>query len=152
MHTLKIFSLLFVMIIAISSCSLHKNGVATSHPFLNLQMQDMEYIKDVEDTTVQSYFLGVIPIGGKRYRKGHVNANVLTLTSFSNKRGMNNALYNILKKVPDADFVVPVYQYVQLDRMFLGRKEYIALRVKAFRLKSVSPDSINTNNPIDSIR
>lgn len=153
MHTLKIFSLLLLLIAGISSCSIHKNGVATGNPFLNLQMQDMEYIKDVVDTTVQSYFLWVIPYGGQKFKRGYVKANVLSLTNFRSNRGLNNALHNVLKKVPDADFVVPVYQYIKVDRMFLGKKEYIALRVKAFRLKSINTDStLIKNNPTDSIR
>jgi hypothetical protein len=113
-----------------------------------MEWEDMEYVKDVQDSTVQSYLLGFIPVGGTRFRKGSVNANVINISTFSRKRGVRNAIYNVIKKVPDADFVVPTYQSTKIDRMFLGKKEYVTLRVKAFRIKSKALEVI----PADSIK
>lgn len=152
MQTFKILTLVIILLVSVSSCSIQKNGATAGNSILNLQMQDMEYIKDVQDTTVQTYFLGLLPIGGQRNKRGYVNTNVLTLNGFTRKRGLKNALYDIMKEVPDADFIVPVHQSVQIDKMFLGKKEYIALRVKAFRLKSVGLDSTATSLPSDTIK
>ncbi len=49
---------------------------------------------------------------------------------------MSSTFLLSVEKAPDADFVIPTYQSTKIDRMFLGRKEYITLRVKAFRIKS----------------
>jgi len=130
------------------SCSVHSTGLSAQRPFINIEWEDMEYVRDVQDTTVQSYLLGFIPVGGTRFRKGSVDGNVINISAFSRKRGMRNAIYNIIQKAPDADFVIPTYQFTKVDRMFLGRKEYITLRVKAFRIKSKEVEV----TPADSIK
>lgn len=122
--------------LTIVSCSVHSTGISAQRPFINMEWEDMEYVRDVQDTTAQSYLLGVIPIGGTRFRKGSIDGNVINISTFSRKRGMRNAIYNIIQKAPDADFFIPTYQFTKIDRMFLGRKEYVTLRVKAFRIKS----------------
>jgi hypothetical protein len=113
-----------------------------------MEWEDMEYVKDVQDTTVQSYLLGFIPVGGPRLRRGSLDGNVMNITNFSRKRGMRNAIYNIIQKTPDADFVIPTYQFTRIDRMFLGKKEYLTLRVKAFRIKSKFPEVITPSDTI----
>ena len=150
MSIIKPISIFLLLISITTACTINKRSIATSPSLLNLQMQDMEYIKDVQDSTVQAYLLGSFAVGGKRNKFGQIRTNVLNLTYFPMKRGMDNTLYKILKQVPDADFIVPVYQTVRIDKMFLGRREYTTLRVKAFRLKTVTKD--NTAIQIDSIK
>ncbi len=148
MNFIKTSCILLLAALAITSCSIHSTGLNAQRPFINLEWEDMEYVRDVQDTTVQSYLLGFIPVGGTRFRKGSVDGNVINISTFSRKRGMRNAIYNIIQKAPDADFVIPTYQLTKIDRMFLGRKEYITLRVKAFRIKNKAVEVI----PADSIK
>lgn len=147
MNFIKTSCILLLATLTITSCSVHSSGLLSQRPFVNMEWEDMEYVKDVQDTTVQSYLLGFIPIGGTRFRKGSVDGNVINISAFSRKRGVRNAIYNIIQKAPDADFVVPTYQFTKIDRMFLGKKEYVTLRVKAFRIKSKTgeemPDDSN---------
>jgi hypothetical protein len=136
MNFIKTSCILLLATLTIVSCSVHSTGISAQRPFINMEWEDMEYVRDVQDTTVQSYLLGVIPIGGTRFRKGSIDGNVINISAFSRKRGMRNAIYNVIQKAPDADFFIPTYQFTKIDRMFLGRKEYVTLRVKAFRIKS----------------
>lgn len=148
MNFIKTSFILLLVSLTVISCSIHKTGITAQKPFIDMKWEDMEYIKDVQDTTVQSYLLGFIPIGGTRFRKGSVDANVINISAFSRRRGMRNAIYNIIQKAPDADFVIPTYQFTRIDRMFLGKKEYITLRVKAFRIKSKQVEV----TPVDTIK
>lgn len=143
MNAIKSSILLLLALLTVASCSVHKTQLYEQHPFINMKWEDMEYVRDVQDTTVQSYLLGFIPIGGNRFRKASlVNANIINLPSIRQRRGLRNALYNIIQQTPDADFVIPTYQYSRIDRMFLGKKEYLTLRVKAFRIKSKEPEVV----------
>lgn len=136
MNFIKTSCILLLASLLLFSCSIHTTGLGSQRPFINMEWEDMEYVRDVQDTTVQSYLLGIIPIGGTRLRRGSIDGNVINISTLSRKRGMRNAIYNIIQKTPDADFVIPTYQFTKIDRMFLGRKEYVTLRVKAFRIKS----------------
>lgn len=156
MNFIKTSCILLLASLTVISCSVHKTGLSAQRPFVNIEWEDMEYVKDVQDTTVQSYLLGFIPVGGNRFRRGSIDGNVINIATFSNKRGMRNAIYNIIQKTSDADFIIPTYQFTKIDRMFLGKKEYITLRVKAFRIKSKSVELIIPSDtiiiPSDTIR
>lgn len=100
-------------------------------------MDDLEYIGEISGTTRQSYLLGIIPVGGRRLHHANIaigSTGILNL-NFQN-RGFRNALYDALQTVPDADFVLPLTVHTTIDRMFLGRKETVKLRAKAFRIKT----------------
>lgn len=126
------------IVFGIQSCTVYQSGTALNKPFIDLRYNNMEYVKDIEGSTVQTYFL-IFPIGGKRYKRGYPATNVINLTEFNNKRGMRGALYDALQQAPDADFVIPVQQTVKIERMFLGKREYLNVRLKAFRIQTKLP-------------
>jgi hypothetical protein len=96
----------------------------------------MQYLKEVTGTAVQSYVMG-LPYGGEKNKKAAVsNIAGNILGADLRNRGYNNALYNALHKLPDADFIMPIIMEVKTDRMFLGRQDSIIVRVKAFKLKA----------------
>jgi len=99
---------------------------------VNLTMDNLEYVGDVTGSATQYYALG-IPVGGRKYYTASVGG--LNLTSVVS-RGYNNALYDALMQKPDADFVLPLATEEKSNRMFLGRKQMITVRAKAFKIKS----------------
>lgn len=132
------------IVISIQSCTIYKNGTAVNKPFIDLRYDNMEYVKDIEGSTVQTYFL-FFPVGGKRYKRGYPVTNVINLTDINTKRGMRGALYDALQQAPDADFVIPVQQTIKVERMFLGRREYLDIRLKAFRIQTKLPATDTTS-------
>lgn len=124
------------VVVIISSCAVNKVNV-TSAPLqsqINFEMSDLEFVKEVEGTAVQSYFVG-LPIGGEnKYKKINTSQNYWNVVNGKN-RGVNNALYNALKDSKDIDFVLPVSMEIESDRMFLGRQDSVIVRLKAFKLK-----------------
>jgi hypothetical protein len=96
----------------------------------------MQYLKEVTGTATQSYVMG-LPYGGEKYRQASVSNMAGNLIGANLRtRGLNNALYNALQQVPDADFIMPINLEVKSDRMFLGRQDSIIVKVKAFKLKT----------------
>ena len=51
-------------------------------------------------------------------------------------RGLNNAMYDALSQMPDADFVLPISYDTQVDQQFLGRREHLTIRCKAYKIKN----------------
>jgi len=128
--------------LVLGSCTVYKSSVpqAGVQARLNVDMNDLQYIKDVSGTANQSYFMG-LPIGGDKYKRGMVTNNPGGLQDLSRlrERGVSSAMYNALQSAPDADFVLPLSLEVISRKMFLGREDSIVVRAKAFKL--------NTDNP-----
>jgi len=135
------------IVISIQSCTVYKSGTALNKPFIDLRYNNMEYVKDIKGSTVQTYFL-FFPVGGKRYKRGYPTTDVISLVELSNKRGTRGALYDALLQAPDADFVMPVQQTVKIERMFLGKREYVDLRLKAFRIQNKYPVDTAVTVPV----
>lgn len=137
MTRLKIF-LPLVVIILVSSCTVYKTSLpqAGVQAQVNIEMSDLEYVKDATGTSTQSYLLG-LPIGGNKYKRGFVSNSAGDLLKIPSVgvRGVNSAMYDALVSVPNADFVLPVSMEVISNKMFLGREDSIIVKVKAFRLK-----------------
>jgi hypothetical protein len=138
MKKLKLIISLVVALIVLGSCTIYKTSIPQSsvQTQVNVSLNDMEYLKDVSGTAVQSYVVG-LPYGGEKYKMATVSNVAGSLAGVNlRNRGYNNALYNALKKVPDADFIMPVSLEVKSDRMFMGHQDSIIVRVKAFKLKA----------------
>jgi len=137
MIKLKLF-LPLAIIILLSSCTVYKSSLpqAGVQAQVNIEMSDLEYVKDATGTATQSYIIG-LPIGGTKYKRGFVSnsAGELLRVPSVGERGVNSAMYDALISVPNADFVLPVSMEVISNRMFLGREDSITVKVKAFRLK-----------------
>lgn len=128
--------LLAGMLMTISSCRTTQKAVAVApiNVQVNFSMDDLEYIGDVTGTSAQSYVMG-IALGGRKYHSGVLLSQSFGV-SLPQSRGYNNALYDALNQMPNADFVLPVSYDVTVDQMFMGRKENISLRCKAYRIKN----------------
>ncbi len=123
-----------------TSCRVNYKAVpvATLDARVNFTTNDLEYIGEVKGTATQSYLLGFIPVGGRRYYYANVGLNP-GITNFRFRgRAFNNAYYDALQSKPDADFVMPLGFTEQVDRMFLGRKVTINVKAKAFKLKEAN--------------
>ncbi|HEY8400845.1 MAG TPA: hypothetical protein VIK89_06265 [Cytophagaceae bacterium] len=138
MKLLKYLFILSVSVLLISSCTRRTKSTPSTNlnVQVNFNMEDLEYIGEVTGSSKQSYLFGVIPVGGRRFHTGAIGiGNGGFLGNLSVRRGVNNALYDALMSKPDADFVLPVSYFVESDGMFLGRKDSIIIKAKAFKLK-----------------
>ncbi len=140
-NTLRFIPALGLLLI-LGSCTVYKTSVpqAGVQARLNMEMTDLQYIKDASGTAVQSYFLG-LPIGGTKYKRGMVTncpGNLQELSGL-HERGVNSAIYNALESTPDADFVLPVSMRIVSNKMFLGREDSIIVRVKTFKINTRTP-------------
>ncbi|HNW90409.1 MAG TPA: hypothetical protein PKN48_12150 [Bacteroidales bacterium] len=132
----KIFLLLAVLSLALTSCTTIKKGTPVTPMSLqiNLNMDDLEYIGEATGTSTQNYVLG-IPYGGRKYKTAVAKFSSINLQSLWN-RGFNNAMYDALQSKPDADFVLPISFEETKDQAFLGSKRTLIVKTKAFKIKT----------------
>ena len=121
----------------LSSCTMREKAVPLTpiNAQINFEMADLEFIGDVTGTATQSYVLN-IPYGGRLNHTGTVLNQGGIGIAVPTSRGYNNAMYDALMSQPDADFILPVSYERTVEQQFLGRKETLTLRAKAFRIKS----------------
>jgi hypothetical protein len=146
-----LLALLLMGSFLVSSCVVRKSSspVSAVTTQINLTYDDLEYISDVSGTSTQSYLLGFIPVGNRTNKFGALGGNIITSTRTAGvlrNRGLNNALYNILNSKPDIDYLMPVSYSVEKQVGFLGRKEVVTIRAKAFKIRPktnviAAPDS-----------
>jgi len=129
-----IYLLPLAVVLLFSSCTVYTKSIATTGVETQVQfkMEDLEYIGDVSGTATQTVLLGAIPIGGRRFHVANLGGGGLVPSS----RQFNNALYDALMQRENADFVLPLSSSSVRDQMFLGYRETITVRAKAFRIKS----------------
>jgi len=134
---LKYSLLVGVAATVLSSCTMREKAVPLTpiNAQIIFEMADLEFIGDVTGTTTQSYVFG-IPYGGRLNHRGTALSQGGIGVAFPSNRGYNNALYDALMSQPDADFILPVSYERTIERQFLGRKETLTLRAKAFKIKS----------------
>jgi hypothetical protein len=120
-----------------SSCTTYFKSIPTPvmNAQVNIDFDDLEYVGDVTGTSTQSYVLG-IPYGGRRYYVATTGGFLSQIPFIGNNRGTNNALYDALMQKANADFVLPISVERKVHQMFLGSKQIVTLRAKAFRIKS----------------
>lgn len=138
MKRLTIIFVLFVgVVMTFSSCRLNQKAIPVTpiNAQVNFDMDDLEYLGTVTGSTTQSYFIG-IPTGGRKYHSGTLLSQAAIQNPLPQNRGYNNALYDALMQMPDADFVLPISFDTQVDIQFLGRREYLTVRCKAYKIKS----------------
>jgi hypothetical protein len=135
MKIMKIYLPALLVVLMFGSCKVYQTAApqANVQAQLNFNLTDLEYIKDITGTATQSYVIG-LPLGGEKYRHASVSGVAGGLLNVRG-RGYNNALFNALESVPDADFVLPISYEVVSDRMFLGRQDSVIVKVKAFKMK-----------------
>jgi len=132
-----------------SSCSITSKSdklIVPSSPIstqINLDFDDLEYIGEATGKSEQTYLLGFIPIGNRTYQYASINSFGSFGNHFPKKRGYNNALYDALNANLSCDFILPVSYNVNVIPMFLGRKEYISVKVKSFKIKSTKKEVID---------
>jgi hypothetical protein len=137
MKIMKVIIPALLVALLFGSCKVYQTAApqANVQAQLNFNLSDLEYIKDITGTATQSYVVG-LPLGGEKYNKASVSGLAGGLINVNIRgRGYNNALYNALKSVPDADFVLPISYEVVSNRMFLGREDSVIVKVKAFKMK-----------------
>lgn len=122
------------VVLLLSSCTVYTKTIAGTQVETQMQfrMEDLEYVGDVSGTASQSFLLGVIPIGGRRWHQASVGGGGILPTN----RMVNNALYDALMQREDADIVMPLNTSSVRDQMFLGHRTTYTVRAKAFRIKS----------------
>ncbi|NNE55143.1 MAG: hypothetical protein HKN32_03915 [Flavobacteriales bacterium] len=125
-----------VLATVLSSCTIRQKAVpmAPLNAQVNFTMDDLEYIGDVTGSATQSYVLGFIPYGGRKYHVGAMIPQGFPII-IPNNRGYNNAMYDALMQKPDADFVLPVSFEIERQQQFLGNRQMLTLRCKAFKIK-----------------
>jgi len=137
----SIFNKLFIGVLFLSlatSCKMYYKAVpvAPLDARVNFTTADLEYLGEIKGSATQSYLLGFIPVGGRRFYYSSPGLNPTGIFNFSLRgRGFNNAYYDALQSKPEADFVLPLGFTQEVDRMFLGRKVTIHVKAKAFKLK-----------------
>lgn len=129
-----LFSTFVAILLFASSCTMHNRTTmgAPMEARVNFSSADLEYVGEVTGTSTQYYVVG-IPYGGRRYTTASTGGFSVGV---SVNRGYNNALYDALGQKPDADFVLPISSESTINRSFLGRKETITIRAKAFKIKA----------------
>ena len=137
MKKINILLILFVTVV-FTSCTITKKGIPTANMNVqvNLDMNNLEYMGEATGTSTQAYLLGVIPLNGRKNTIGVATLQVAPLVSIPQKRGVNNAMYDALKSVADADFILPVSFESTKQQMFLGCKITITVKAKAFKIKT----------------
>lgn len=138
MKKLRIFlSLMLLGSLVLSSCTFQRKAVPMTQ--VNAQIifdsDDIEFIGDVTGEAEQSYFL-FIPYGGRKYHAGTMIPQGGLGIQLPANRGYNNALYDALQKKPDADFVMPVSFETTTHQQFMGRREILKVRFKAYKIKT----------------
>jgi hypothetical protein len=134
---LKYSLLVGIAATVLSSCTMREKAVPLTpiNAQINFEMADLEFIGDVTGTTTQEYFLN-IPYGGRLYHQGTVLGQGGIGITVPRNRGYNNAMYDALMSQPDADLILPVSFERTVEQQFLGRKEILTVRAKAFKIKS----------------
>ena len=138
MKTIYYLIFVFAGMVIFSSCTITRQSIPTApvHVQINLNMDNLEYVGDVVGTSTQSYVLK-IPIGGRKYTAGVAAAQSSFVNmSLIHSRGMNNAMFDAMKSKPDADFLMPVSIESKKQQMFLGCRETITIKGKAFKIKT----------------
>src|SRR5436189_801840 len=107
MKKLKALVLLpLAVVLLFSSCTVYTKtiaGMSNVETQVQFRMEDLEYIGDVSGTADQSFLLGFIPIGNRRYHVANIGGGGI----LPNNRLFNNALYDALMQRENADFVLP---------------------------------------------
>jgi hypothetical protein len=134
------FTLLALVAVTLlaSSCTSYKRSVPVTPMIaqVNFDMEDLEFIGEAVGTAEQSYVIG-LPVGGRKYHAASTVSQLGVVGGLiPNSRGYNNALYDALMKLPNADFVLPVSVNTTTSHQFLGRREAITVRFKAYRIKN----------------
>lgn len=131
-----LFLVAVALMIFVPSCTMHHKAVPLTpiNAQVNFTMDDLEYLGDVTGEAEQSYVL-MLPYGGRKYYSAALIPQGFGI-NIPNSRGYNNALYDALQKRPDADLVLPVSFDVVTHQQFLGRREILKVRFKAYRIKS----------------
>jgi len=105
---------------------------------LDLNMNDFQLLGDaIYDINYRRYFgclTFIDSINGQPVKRRDIKV-VQFQTQLIPDRKLARAISPIIDKYPDADFIVPVYVMKQNRFMFLGSKNKMKLKVKAYKFK-----------------
>jgi len=152
---MKIIKIIIIAALAISlsGCfgtntmtGLRSMRVTPDYVEMHMSMNDFEFIGDTKATIKYNVYIGLIPalmeVNGKEATRRNVNTVETGGTSFflfANWTSMGGyiqrALYDVKKEFPDAEILVPVMNIMETERMFLGKKNFQTLTVRAYKLK-----------------
>lgn len=145
MKKYTIFLYLFLILLA-SSCGIGKNltdkdlrttSFMPNDVRLNLEMEDFEYIGEAEVIIEYKKVLGfsiLHTINGKPVDRYQINTIQLHGRSFIYiQPGMERALFETHRTMPEADILIPVYTLTEKHNMFLASDIKKTLKVKAYR-------------------
>jgi hypothetical protein len=128
----------FSSLLLLTSCSVNRRSIPSAplNATVNFTMDDLEYLGEIEGTAVQNYVLG-IPYGRTNYNYGRVLNQFMGMpVPTMHKRVVSQALYTAMSLKPDADFILPLASETKTNFLFLGRKETVTVKAKAFKIKS----------------
>lgn len=137
------FSLLFVML---SSCGVGKDltrkdlrttSFMPNEVRLNLKFEDFEYLGEEDVIIEYKKVLGINilhSINGKPVNRNQINTLEIHGRSFIYiQPGMERALFETHRTIPNADILIPVYTITEKQNMFLASNVKKTLKVKAYR-------------------
>jgi hypothetical protein len=134
-------SLLLIAVLSLlifSSCSVNRKSISSAplNATVNFTMDDLEYLGEIQGTATQNYVLG-IPYGRTNYNYGRVLNQFMGMpVQTIQRRVISQALYTAMSQKGNADFILPLSSETKTDFLFLGRKETVTVKAKAFRIKS----------------
>ena len=142
MKLLRYIICMAVAAMGLASCSVTRySAYSPSATQLNLQMDDLEYLGEVEITVEYRRYLGVFTaidkINGQEYDRQEINNFPIygnNLTSGLLPK-LQKASYLILKEYPTADYFIVTSQTSKKDQLFLGSHVTAKAKVKAYSLK-----------------
>ncbi len=142
------FIILIVATLFLGSCSIGKNisekDIKTTSFMpnivqLNLELDDFEYVGEAEVTIVYKKILGftlLYEINGKPVNRNQINSLELHGRTFIPViPGLERALFDTHRTMPDADIMIPFYTLTEKQNMFLASNVTKTLKVKAYKFR-----------------
>lgn len=157
MKILKLLYILFAALVITSCVSLNTSKQMKISPQYQLLLKpsEMEFLGEMKGEIKYSRYLGFITTNNHAYLtlQGQdtvyvpVQENLIysTPTNFINLKGLNRIvsdaryinrlMYQLQMKYPDADIIIPIYIIREKNVMFLGSKNTIKVKAKAYKFK-----------------
>lgn len=145
MNKYRIF-LYLILIVLVSSCSIGKNltnkdmlttSFMPNEVRLNLDLDDFVYIGEAEVVIEYKKVFGFTmlhSINGKPVDRNQINSLKLHGRTFIYiQPGLERALFETHRTMPDADILIPLFTITEKQNMFLASNIKKTLKVKAYK-------------------
>ncbi len=139
---LLVFSFMVLMSSCIGTSTSKTSRTASFYPNVvryELSSDKIQLLGEMEISISYKRYLGIFRIWDK-INGEDVNRRVInTITLYGDKnislsRDLQRALYGAHVQYPEADFLIPVFEIVELETMFLGRRVEKRAKIKAYKL------------------